>query len=98
MFVSDIFSTTPLEVFLVDSKFNFTYSGAETSGKNDDAALLDDIEWNLEDTKKISTKLFIKLENAERKLDLMCISELSMKLWVRSIAMMKQNCVWLGEK
>lgn len=96
MYVADVFSTTPLEVFLVDSKFSYSFSGEDTVSKLSGNSNLD--EWDLEDTKKLSTKLFIKLKNAERELHFICKSELSMKLWVKSIAKMTQNCIWIGQK
>lgn len=100
MYVSDIFSTTPLEVFLLDSKFNYTFSGDDSKDKRNISMnnVDDDMEWDLEKIKKISTNLFIKLTNAERKLTFLCKSELSMRLWVSSIAKMTRNCIWVGPK
>lgn len=100
MYVSDIFSTTPLEVFLLDSKFNYTFSGDDSKDKRDISMnnVYDDMEWDLENIKKISTNLFIKLTNSERKLTFLCKSELSMRLWISSIAKMTKNCVWVGPK
>lgn len=100
MYVSDTFSTTPLEVFLVDSKFSYSFSGDDSKYKRNISMnnVDDDMEWDLENVKKISTKLFIKLQNSERKLTFLCKSELSMRLWVSSIAKMTKNCIWVGPK
>lgn len=101
-YVSDLRSATPLEVFLVDSNFQISHSGDMNNGlfsvlrkKEDDSK---DIEWNLENSKKVSTKIFIKMVNSERKLTFICKSEFSMKLWFNSISKMMKKSVWYGPK
>lgn len=101
-YVSDLRSATPLEVFLVDSEFQISHSGDMNNGlfsmlKNNEDEIRD-IEWNLENTKKVSTKIFIKLANSERKLTFICKSEFSMKLWFNSFSKMIKKSVWYGPK
>lgn len=90
MYVSDLYSTTPLDIFLVDSKFKITCSGN----------LQDIIDVNKESdflgnkSSKISTNLLIKLENGERKLQMIAKSEYFLKLWVSSISQMMNSTLW----
>lgn len=106
MYVSDIYSTTPLEVFLVDPSFKITYSGEEKDrerARGDDNDSLYDENMSLrdeafqEDTEgnaKISTHLSIKLENGERSMKVLARSEYQLKLWVKSIETMQKNTIW----
>lgn len=108
MYVSDIYSTTPLEVFLVDPYFKITYSGEEkdlerergSSNGNDslydeNMSLRDEaFEKDTEGNTKISTHLSIKLENGERSMKMLARSEYQLKLWVKSIKTMQNNTVW----
>lgn len=90
IYVSDLYSTTPLDVFLVDSSFKIRYSG------NSDTALKEGAKFDpLEDhSRKISTKLLITLENGERKLQIIAKSEYLLKLWVSSISKMAESTPW----
>ncbi|AAS53442.2 AFR071Wp [Eremothecium gossypii ATCC 10895] len=93
MYVSDMCSTTPLDVFLVDSKFKVTCSGNFLEDNN----LYE--EDPLEDKqKKISTKLLITLENSERKLQMIAKSEYMLKIWVSSIIQMQKNTIWANHQ
>ncbi|CCF55777.1 hypothetical protein KAFR_0A03420 [Kazachstania africana CBS 2517] len=97
IYVSDICSTTPLDVFMVDSKFNIKSSGQNKKRRNskkNTEYFEDDIDWDLENSKKISTKLLVTLQNSERKLQIICKSEFSMKQWVASFTMMAKNSIW----
>ncbi|AET40740.1 phospholipase D Ecym_6364 [Eremothecium cymbalariae DBVPG len=89
IYVSDMCSTTPLDVFLVDSKFKISCSGSflEDNTLNEDDPLDDN-------QKKISTKLLITLENSERKLQMIAKSEYLLKLWVSSLVQMQKNTIW----
>ncbi|KAG0667464.1 Phospholipase D1 [Maudiozyma exigua] len=105
-YTSDICSTTPLDVFLVDSKFKIKCSGrikrkhSSNSNKkksrksNDEIISPDELDWDLENSKSISTNLLITLQNSERKLHIICKSEASLKLWVSSFTLMAKNTVW----
>ncbi|CEP60050.1 phospholipase D LALA0_S01e01860g [Lachancea lanzarotensis] len=94
LYVSDLHSTTPLEVFLVDSSFQIRASG-EAGIVPDDYKDFDPLG---EDTKKLSTKLMITLENSERKIQMLVKSEFQLKLWVASISKMAQSTVWSQKK
>ncbi|CDO96337.1 unnamed protein product [Kluyveromyces dobzhanskii CBS 2104] len=90
-YVSDIYSTTPLDVFLVDSQFKISCSGysiEDFEKKNFDPFK------NNDGKSKISTKLLITLENSERKLQMIVKSEYLMKFWVKSILDMSKSTVW----
>lgn len=90
-YVSDIYSTTPLDVFLVDSKFKISCSGYSTN----DLEEIDFDPFQHDNLKsKISTKLLITLENSERKLQMIVKSEYLMKLWVKSIIDMSKSTIW----
>ena len=105
-YTADICSTTPLDVFLVDSKFKIKCSGRikrkHSSDNNkkkprkssDEIISPDELDWDLENSKSISTNLLITLQNSERKLQIICKSEASLKLWVSSFTLMAKNTVW----
>jgi len=105
-YTSDICSTTPLDVFLVDSKFKIKCSGkmkrkqmSQVNKKkprksNDEIISPDELDWDLENSKSISTNLLITLQNSERKLQIICKSEASLKLWVSSFTLMAKSTVW----
>ncbi|KAL3228899.1 Phospholipase D1 [Nakaseomyces bracarensis] len=97
-YVSDLGSTTPLDVFLVDSKFKVIIAGSKNN-------IIDDVEDELkyrgsQKTKRnlkedISSKfLLITIENSERKLKLFCKSESNFKQWVHSISHMARSSIW----
>ncbi|SMN19300.1 similar to Saccharomyces cerevisiae YKR031C SPO14 Phospholipase D, catalyzes the hydrolysis of phosphatidylcholine, producing choline and phosphatidic acid [Maudiozyma saulgeensis] len=105
-YTSDICSTTPLDVFLVDSKFKIKCSGKmkrkeafhvnkkKSKKTNDEIISPDELDWDLENSKSISTNLLITLQNSERKLQIICKSEASLKLWVSSFTLMAKSTVW----
>lgn len=102
MYVSDINSTLPLEVFLVDHKFKITYKG-DQSLKDDDESDYDDasIEKKMasengesSDSHPVFKHLKIVIENSERKLSLLPKSEKEQKLWIKSLYEMKNSTVW----
>ncbi|AMD19361.1 HBR460Cp [Eremothecium sinecaudum] len=89
LYVGDMCSTTPLDVFLVDSKFKISCSGNfQDEHTLYDEDLLDDKQ------KKISAKLLITLENSERKLQMIAKSEYLLKMWVSSLIQMQKNTIW----
>lgn len=91
VYVSDLCSTTPLDVFLVDSNFQIKCSG----NKNQDKSVnIHAIDLGRKKTRKISAKLLITLINGERKLQVICKSEASMKQWVSSLSHMAQKTIW----
>lgn len=90
LYVSDLYSTTPLDIFLMDSKFKIKFSGSKNG---DDSLNLTELDWNPKNS-KIGTKLLITLHNGERKLQVICRSESSLKQWVSSISHVAQNSIW----
>lgn len=97
-YVSDLGSTTPLDVFLLDSKFKVIIAGSKNN-------IIDDVEDELkyrgsQKSKRnlkedISSKfLLITIENSERKLKLFCKSEANFKQWVHSISHMARSSIW----
>lgn len=94
MYVSDLYSTTPLDVFMVDSKFKIRTSG-EFDGNIDEMKEFDPLNDN---SKKLSTNLLITLENSERKLQMIVKSEYVWKLWVNSISQMVKSTIWSQPK
>lgn len=111
MYISDIISTTPLEVFLIDSGFKMSYKG-DTSGKVDHR--VSDLESDFEEDmdhrmdpgdaealSKVQNKVFkhlrIILENSERKLVIIPKSRVEQKLWIASLNEMVKSNVWAGE-
>ncbi|SJM87881.1 related to Phospholipase D1 [Zygosaccharomyces bailii] len=91
MYTSDIYSTTPLDVFLIDHQFQIRCSGSNRNVLEDENI---EQEWNQENSKKISTKLLITLENSERKLQMICKSEASLRQWTSSIRQMAKSSPW----
>ncbi|ODV97208.1 hypothetical protein PACTADRAFT_48957 [Pachysolen tannophilus NRRL Y-2460] len=109
MYVNDIYSTTPLEVFLVDSSFKVDYIGDSTSSStihnvNANESDVEDYHSIIDEDLKASNLkqkakqkapyLTIKLENSERKLKMLARSEKQLKLWVKSINMMIAKTEW----
>ncbi|KAJ8146063.1 hypothetical protein OY671_000857 [Metschnikowia pulcherrima] len=107
MYVSDINSTTPIEVFIVDSSFKFSFK-RENQDKKDMKVMEteSDFEEDLEhrigaDGKaltKVQNKVFkhlrIVLENNERKLVIIPKSHAEQQLWIASLNEMVKNNVW----
>lgn len=91
-YVSDLCSTTPLDVFLVDSMFKIHLPGFNK--KKYEELMEADVDWSKAKSKKLSTKLLITLENSERKITLVCKSEYNMKQWSRSIKHMLKSTIW----
>lgn len=107
MYVSDINSTTPIEVFIVDSSFKYSFK-SENNEKVDVKVMEteSDFEEELEhrigsDGKtltKVQNKVFkhlrIVLENNERKLVIIPKSLAEQQLWVASLNEMIKSNVW----
>ncbi|KAH3685525.1 hypothetical protein WICPIJ_003506, partial [Wickerhamomyces pijperi] len=101
MYVSGIYSTTPLEVFLVDSDFKVSFAGKgdhklenlDNESIYDDAISLDDLADSTE-SKGLSTHFVIKLVNGERSMKMFAKSENLAKLWVKSIETMRRNTIF----
>lgn len=93
-FVTDICSTTPLDVFLVDSKFKVSFSGDSKEGLG-----LKEFDPSRHDynSKKISTKLLITVENSERKMQMIVKSQYLLRLWAKSIIDMSKLTIWSRE-
>lgn len=104
MYVSDIKSTTPLEVFIVDPSFKIHYKGdVEGRGSDTDSEYEEDyFEKKIiaEDNavtqvqNKVFKHLRIVLENNERKLVIIPKSKREQKLWLLSLNDMLRNNVW----
>lgn len=104
MYVSDISSTTPLDVFMVDHKFKIRYGAHKVNLLDEE---YEDINNNLKKRRnriktkskakesKLSSKvLLITMENSERKLKVICKSDHSLIQWVHSITRMAKICAW----
>lgn len=91
LYVSDLHSTTPLDVFLMDSKFRIKFSG---SRKDDESSNTAEPDWNAKNSSNITAKLLITLYNSERKLQVICRSESSLKQWVSSISHVAHQTIW----
>lgn len=98
MYVSDIYSTTPLDVFLVDSQFKITFSGSEDCDGGDNESFYDDgmslMSHEGSKFKKRIPHFTIKLENSERELKVISKSENQARLWVHSLQTMQKNAIW----
>ncbi|SCU82768.1 LANO_0B07470g1_1 [Lachancea nothofagi CBS 11611] len=94
LYVSDLHSTTPLDVFLVDSSFKIRVPG-EFEVSVDDYKDFDPMG---HDARKISTKLQITLENSERKIQMLVKSEFQLRLWVASLSKMVKSTIWSQKK
>lgn len=103
LYVDDIYSTTPLEVFLVDSSFTVDFTGAEGSieklddNSEDEESLYDDPRESNE-VKKKSPYLVLKLQNSERKMQMIVKSEKQLNLWLTSIRSMMTKTIWSEPK
>ncbi|CAI5756948.1 unnamed protein product [Candida verbasci] len=95
MHVSDINSTTPLEVFLVDSKFKISVKAEYKDDEIHDEQTLKKLSDKLEETtQKIFPHLKITLENAERKLVISPKTPREHNLWYESLIKMKDSAIW----
>lgn len=101
--VENLYSTTPLEVFLLDSKTKVSHnlkkknkdggplsgnSAPNTSGESDLEELL----------KPGSTHITLKLENSERQLKLVATSDKQLAQWMESINLIKERSIWAQPK
>lgn len=109
MYVSDINSTVPLEVFLVDSKFKIHYKGDNSKERGSDSESDYDEDFingkmavDEHGVSHVQNKVFqhlrIVLENSERKLVVVPKSEREQKLWIASLTEMQRKTVWAEEK
>lgn len=105
MYVSNINSTIPLDIFLVDPKFRINYKG--------EISLLDDEDEEYDDSSlkekelagvdqvgssnKVFKHLKIYLENGERRLVLNPKSRREQKLWIKSLIDMKNSTIYSTE-
>lgn len=106
MYVSDINSTTPLEVFLVDLAFKIHCKGeprVDSRGSETDSEIDEDfVDIRMEAAEnglqhvqnKVFKHLRITLENNERKLVIIPKSEKEHKLWMLSLNKMIANNPW----
>ncbi|RCK63977.1 Phospholipase D1 [Candida viswanathii] len=92
-YVSDINSTSPLDVFIVDSSFKIHSRIADASAKDDDESIFDASSISqkklIDSEKKFFPHLKITLENNERKLSIQPKSPREHKLWVESLRTMQ---------
>lgn len=102
MYVSNINSTIPLDIFLVDPAFEINYKGdidlqddEDLDDDYDDQSLKQKID-SVENTKshKVFKHLKIYLENRERKLVLHPKSRMEQKLWIKSLIAMKNSTIY----
>ena len=94
MFVSDIHSTTPLDVFLVDAHFKIkTPYDKEVNFLEKAQNLGDDITTK----QKLPNKFQLTLQNGERNMKLLFKSENLMKEWLNSITEMTRQTIWKGK-
>ncbi|KAM3163069.1 Phospholipase [Lachancea thermotolerans] len=94
LYVSDLHSATPLDVFLVDADFKIRVPG-ELEVSVDDYQDFNPLEDN---SKKLSTKLMITLENSERKMQMIVKSEFQLKQWIASMSKMVKSTIWSQKK
>lgn len=104
MYVSDIKSTTPLEVFIVDPSFKIHYKGdVEGRGSDSDSdyeedffekKVIADDNAVTQVQNKVFKHLRIVLENNERKLVIIPKSKREQRLWLKSLNEMLRNNVW----
>ncbi|KAL6674453.1 Phospholipase D1 [Candidozyma auris] len=105
-YVSDINSTTPLEVFLVDSKFRIHHKGPgfDTHEKGSDSEsdyedhsirIIGGVESAPQHVhRNVFKHLKIILENSERKLVLIPKSVREQRLWLHSLDKMVRESIW----
>lgn len=108
MYVDEINSTLPLDVFMVDSKFRISHKGEPFSktdpskdGDDDDESDYDDIlsiekddVTDNNDEHTMFKHLKITVENSERKMNIIPKSIREQRLWLKSLEDMKNSTVW----
>lgn len=107
MYVPDIISTTPLEVFLVDLSFKIrgksdTEDKTDQRGSESESDYAEDSQSQIEAANRVADKvqnqvfthLKITLENNERKLVILPKSRIEQKLWLQSLDEMVRSTVW----
>lgn len=100
MYVDDINSTVPLDVFMVDPMF--TIKGPDkvelrdTDSESDyDEEYIDSMSKTIhKPTNKVFSHLRITLENSERKLVIIPKSLRERRLWMHSLNQMRRNNIW----
>ncbi|QNP99062.1 Phospholipase D1 [Yarrowia lipolytica] len=100
--VDNLYSTTPLEVFLLDSKFKVSHNlkkknkdGVLSGGSNPNTSGESDLE---ELQKPGSTHITLKVENASRQLKLVATSDKQLAQWMESINLIKERSIWAQQK
>lgn len=104
-YVSDINSTTPLEVFLLDSKIKIHHKGpgygqqekgsdSESDYEDNSVRMVSDAVTSNHVHRNVFKHLKIVLENSERKLVLIPKSTREQKLWLHSLDKMIKESVW----
>ncbi|WPK22898.1 hypothetical protein PUMCH_000119 [Australozyma saopauloensis] len=107
MYVPDIISTTPLEVFMVDPSFKILGKGesldpGDGRGSDLDSDYAEESQSQVEAANRLADKvqdqvfthLKITLENNERKLVILPKSRIEQKLWLQSLNEMVKSTVW----
>lgn len=79
-YVSDLHSTTPLDVFLITNDFQI-----KLASSNQNLLDIKDLNWESNELNHLSTSFIINLENTERKLQLIIKKQNLFKQWVLSI-------------
>ncbi|KAK9464553.1 hypothetical protein V1512DRAFT_212936 [Lipomyces arxii] len=97
--VDSFLDIAPIDVFMVDPEFKFTHQawgGWHANQDTDDTYPLTEkpktLTQSVQDTAKIQFSL--KLENSERKMKLLALSEKHLKQWQYSIEYMQKNTLW----
>lgn len=104
-YVSDINSTTPLEVFLIDSSFKITHKGpgldqqergsdSESDYEDHSIKITGDVSTPSHIHRNVFKHLKIVLENSERKLVIIPKSTREQRLWLHSIDRMVRQSIW----
>ncbi|CDK29425.1 unnamed protein product [Kuraishia capsulata CBS 1993] len=91
IYVSEIHSTTPLEVFLVDSSFKI-HSHSDFDKPLEEMESDDDEDYDTKDTKR--PWVTMTLSNGERSLQVGTRNETQLRQWYRSIETMREKCIW----
>lgn len=103
-YVSDINSTTPLEVFMLDDKFKIFHKGTgfehekgsdfESDYEDNSIRIAGDDSSPTHIHKNVFKHLKIVIENSERKLVLLPKSARDQKLWLHSLDKMVRESIW----
>ena len=106
VYVSNINSTTPLDVFLVDSNFKITTKNVQITEEEEDEEEPEGFETGSLSGKKLKSlhnnsksdavfsHLKITLENRERKLVVIPKNSREHVAWLKSFKLMQQNTIW----